>query len=61
MLADDPRVGALSDEAGPQPASPTRNSKLMGSIKRGQTKNCDRSDGHMYSGLSVDAGNDSVS
>ena len=52
-LARDPRVGALSDEADPQPASPARDIRLMSSIRGGQTGSRDGRDKRMPSGLSL--------
>ena len=52
-LARGPRVGALSDEAGPQPASPARSIRLMSSIRGGQTGCRDGRDKRMPSGLSL--------
>ena len=46
-LARDSRLGALSDEAGPQPASPARNIRLRNSARHGR-------DGRIYSDLSGD-------
>ena len=53
-LARGPRVGALSDDADPQPASPARSSRLMSRVRRGRTRSRDGCDGRMTSGLSGD-------
>ena len=52
-LTRGPRVGALSDETGPQPVNPVRSTRLMSSIRRGQTGSRDGRDKRMPSGLSL--------
>ena len=54
-LARGPRVGALSDDADPQPASPARSIRLMSNVRRGQTRSRGGRDGRMPSALSGDA------
>ena len=56
-LARAPRFGALSDEAGPQPASPARSIRLMSGTRCGPSRLRHDRDGPMSSGLSGDAGN----
>ena len=46
-LAGGPRVGALSDEADPQPASPARSIRLMSSARNGKTGSWDGRDRRM--------------
>jgi hypothetical protein len=55
-LARDSRLGALSDEAGPQPASPARNIRLRSSARRGHNRRRHGRDGLMSLGLSDGAG-----
>ena len=51
-LARDSRLGALSDEAGPQPASPARSIRLTSSPRRGHSRHRHGRNGRMSSGLS---------
>ena len=51
-LARDSRFGALSDEAGPQPASPARTTRLRSNLRRGSSRFGYGCDGGMSSGLS---------
>lgn len=59
-LARGPRFGALSDEAGPQPASPARSIRLMNGARRGYSRRRRGRDGCMSSNLSGDAGDENV-
>ena len=54
------REDALSDEAGPQPASPARSIRLMGSARHEQTGSSDGLDRRIPSGLSGDVVNEHI-
>ena len=51
-----PRFGALSEEAGPQPASPARSTKLRSNVERGDDRCRHGCSKCMFTGYSDDVG-----